>query len=335
MERICIIGIYIGELPVYFPVWLKSCENNPTIDFLIITNQDLTDLPNNVRYIKYDLSELNNIFSKKLGFDVNIVDPFKICDFKPCYGYIFEDEIKKYDYWGHCDFDLIFGDLRCFFDKYHLYKYDKFLPMGHLSLYRNTMSNNMKFMEEVKGYSSYKQILSSSQNFLFDEFKLIKIFQKSGKFYEKIIYADINPKHKRYKMCTKLKYYQSIYDQFNKEYNPVNLKKQLFVWENGKIYQYYEQNNKILKREFIYIHIQKRKWKLQGEFSNVMIISEDKVFNLENYNMYSNINEYNKYNLFIETKEKIEDFIIHCFDYFCRKIIKVKKEKIYIENKGE
>ena len=33
---ICIVGVYFGKLPKYFNLWLKSCENNSDIDFLII-----------------------------------------------------------------------------------------------------------------------------------------------------------------------------------------------------------------------------------------------------------------------------------------------------------
>lgn len=331
--KICIMGIYIGKLPSYFNVWLKSCELNSTIDFIVITDQLINNVPHNVRIINMSLYEIKEKISSKVGFDVVIDTPFKLCDFKPAYGFIFHDLFDGYDYWGHCDFDLIFGDLRSFFVKFNLTKYDKFLPMGHLSLYRNNKENNVKFMEEVSGYSGYKKIFKESKNYLFDELALIKIYNKNkGKFFDKIIYADIKPGINRYTLCTDLKYYPSIYEEYRKEYNPVNFENQIFFWEKGKIYQYYIEDNDVKKREYIYIHIQKRDWKLKGDFSDKMIISNNEVFKCTDNEIINNIRNYNSYNFLKETFENISCFFKHCWSYAKRKILKIEEERIIIEN---
>ena len=330
--KICIMGIYIGKLPDYFDIWLKSCENNSTIDFAIISDQKIENIPSNVKVINMELHEIKDTISKKMGFDVKLETPFKLCDYKPAYGYIFDNIFKGYDYWGHCDFDLIWGDLRFFFEKYKLEEYDKFLPMGHLSLYKNTLDNNIKFMSEIAGYSNYKTIFSSEKNYLFDELALIKIFeQNDNKYFDQIIYADVNPLLSRYTLCTELKYYSKIYEDFRKKYKPANVRNQVFMWEDKKIYQYYYINNSIERREYIYIHIQKRKWKLEGEFSAKMIISNNKVFSSNDKDMRLIINKYNKYCFIKEMYDKIKAFIKHCWSYFKRKILKIEKEKIIIE----
>ena len=33
-----------------------------------------------------------------------------MCDYKVAYGEMFQDYIKEYDFWGHCDMDMIFGE---------------------------------------------------------------------------------------------------------------------------------------------------------------------------------------------------------------------------------
>ena len=48
-NKICVIGVYLGTLPRYFSLWLKSCENNPSIDFLLFTDQVLGGMPSNVK----------------------------------------------------------------------------------------------------------------------------------------------------------------------------------------------------------------------------------------------------------------------------------------------
>lgn len=39
MNSICVIGVYFGSLKNYFSLYLKSCEFNQRIDFLIFTDQ--------------------------------------------------------------------------------------------------------------------------------------------------------------------------------------------------------------------------------------------------------------------------------------------------------
>ena len=50
MHQIVYIITYIGKNPWYFPYFLHSCWYNPTVDFLIFTdNQDPDlELPSNV-----------------------------------------------------------------------------------------------------------------------------------------------------------------------------------------------------------------------------------------------------------------------------------------------
>ena len=42
----------------------------------------------------------------------------KLCDYKPAYGLIFEDELIGYDYWGFCDTDILLGDIYQFLEDY-------------------------------------------------------------------------------------------------------------------------------------------------------------------------------------------------------------------------
>lgn len=330
-----IMSVYFGKFPAYFSVWLESCRRNPTIDFIVVTDQDICCDIANVRIVKSTLDTFKAQASAMLGFEVIIDTPFKLCDYKPAYGVIFETLLKPYDYWGHCDIDVIWGDLRTFFDRYHIEKYDKFLPLGHLSLYRNTFENNRRFMNQVEGLSNYRKIFQSKQNYLFDELALIQIYQEKFSFFDKIIFADIWPSKRRYTMCTQLKYYPSIYQELEKRYNPINFKEQIFLWIDGKIYQYYIEDNKIGRREYIYIHMQKRPWKLDGEFSNQMYISQNRVCACADgyLDIPKLINSYNPYSASQDYLDDICEFVEHCWSYFKRKIIKTEQQRIIVESK--
>ena len=83
----------------YFPYYLHSCRYNPDIDFLIFTdNQDIpTYLPENVKIIPYSIEQFKVDAANKLWFEVTVESGYKLCDFKPAYGFIFSDWIKDYD----------------------------------------------------------------------------------------------------------------------------------------------------------------------------------------------------------------------------------------------
>ena len=242
MIKVCIVGVYFGKLPNYFDLWLNSAQENPTIDFIVFTDEKRENLPGNVRFINFTLKEMQQLSSAKLGFNVCMERSRKCCDLKPAYGLIFEDYLKEYDYWGHCDFDLIWGDLRGFFNRYHLENYDKFLPLGHLSLYRNTDENNRRFMLEGADIS-YKTVFSDPGDFAFDEASgIYQIFEKNGfSMFNKRIFADISLMYSRYRLA---------FDDKNYDY-------QVFCWDNGHVFRYYEDGG-IKKDEFIYIHFKKR-----------------------------------------------------------------------------
>ena len=246
MKKIVIIGVYFGVFPKNYNLWLKSCEYNSTIDFKIFTDQDMKSNIKNVEYIKIDLNQFDKLIKKKIGKQYGIKYAYKCCDYKPAYGVILEDYIKKYDFWGHCDFDLIFGDLRKFITDDILTNYDKILPLGHLSIYRNTKKVNNRFKNNGSICGDYKEVFSTNKSFAFDEINgMGQIYYKNNyTFYDKRIFADISIIHKRFTLALGDK----------------NFKKQVFYWENGHVYKSYLEDKTIKTEEYAYIHFKKRKY---------------------------------------------------------------------------
>jgi len=161
-----------GNYPWYFPYFLHSCRYNPTIDFLIFTDQSKIklDLPPNVKIISYSLEQFKTDASKALGFNVSVESGYKLCDFKPAYGLIFSDWIKDYDFWGYCDVDVIFGNIRAFMTDELLNEYDIISARhdyltGCFALYRNN-----EFMRNLfKQSKDYQNVLSNPRYVSFDE----------------------------------------------------------------------------------------------------------------------------------------------------------------------
>lgn len=135
----------MGKFPIYSNLWLDSCQRNYTIDFLLITDQTIQNCPPNVILKNMTLQELRERIQIGMKEKIVLDKPYKSCDFRPMFGYIFQKELIGYDFWGHCDMDVIFGNIRKFVTDELLDKYDKIYPLGHFSLYRNSDKCNLYF----------------------------------------------------------------------------------------------------------------------------------------------------------------------------------------------
>lgn len=247
MNSIGIICAYFGKLPGCYDAWLKSCEYNQTIDFILVTDQSIDYRPKNVKVINMTFHDVQLLVNKQLKKNVALDFPYKFCDLKPLYGVIFSEYLKQYEYWGHCDMDLVFGDLQYFLEKYDLQSYDKFLDLGHLSIYRNNELSNNRFKEDGSLCGTWEEMISSSRGFAFDErCGIYQIYKKNNyPQFDKRVYADI----------------AIIYRRFRCALDDINYDQQVFYWENGKVYRDYWINNIKHKEEFMYIHFKQRKFK--------------------------------------------------------------------------
>lgn len=172
MTRIALINCYFGKSwPSYFNHFLFSCKYNPDVDFLIFTNLEAPFQIANVHFIKIsNLTEFSKIASEKLNLSIHILDGYKLCDFKPTYGLIFQDYLKGYDFWGYCDIDIVFGNIRYFITEKMLKKYDvisphKNYPAGFFTL----LKNNEQCINLFRQSKDYAHILQNTRHFCFDE----------------------------------------------------------------------------------------------------------------------------------------------------------------------
>lgn len=255
MKTIVILSCYFGKKPDGFENWLKSCEKNSSIDWLIFTDVDelISIRSVNVKFEKITLDYLRKIIEEKLNMKVSLEKPYKLCDFKPIYGYIFQKYIYKYDFWGYCDMDMIFGNIRKFISDDILDKYDKIYHLGHLSLYRNTEEVNTKFMKIIDDVN-YKKAFTTNNICVFDEIDgIFKLFEKN-KIYLSPDYVDIN------------RFSNKLLLNGEKVNNIIvcpihNYKYQTFLYDNGTLYMIFFTKGKINYKEIIYIHYSGRKFK--------------------------------------------------------------------------
>lgn len=257
---------YFGKFPNYFQLVLNSCGKNLDFDWLIITdNKDKYDYPKNVHVIYKTFLELKNEIQSKFDFEISLEKPHKFCDFKPTYGYIFEEYIKEYDFWGYCDLDVIFGKLSNFITDSLLSKYEKLFTYGHMTLYKNNETSRKNFMEKLNGEEVYRKYLSTPATYGFDELwenSINNIYLKLGiDIYTEKLCADILPREVNFRLA--LGHDRNFSDEFFER-----KRKSLFVYEDEKIVRYLKKDDCLKKIEYMYIHLQKRKMQLDPNILN-------------------------------------------------------------------
>ena len=149
----CIILLpFIGKLPKYFPLYVKTCSFNTQYHWMFFTDDDtykIMELPNNFNIVYMTFAEMRERIQNAFEFTISLDFSSKLCDFRPTFGYIFEKEVEGYDVWGHADLDVVRGHLDSWIDDSLFEKYEKVFAHGHLTLYRNNRETNRLFMKEL------------------------------------------------------------------------------------------------------------------------------------------------------------------------------------------
>jgi hypothetical protein len=236
VHSIILIIPYFGKWPVWFDAYLCSIAANPTIQWLCPTDCEIPKIhPENITFLSTSLMELNNHIN--VVVDANVpLNPRKFCDLKPAYGDIFNKHIKGFDFWGICDMDIVWGDIRKFMTPELLSNYDIICSRpeaisGHFNLFRNKKNLNNFY----KSIPNQKKLFEVPKFMWFDEI----VFTDHLK---NLIRKDNNP-------------FRVFWDQEiikggieSEKHQEYYLDRWLF--EKGKVYDLYDIN----KKEYMYLH---------------------------------------------------------------------------------
>lgn len=305
MKKIALMIVYLGKFPDYVDAFMHSLQYIPDIDVIVITDQECSYKAPNLIVYPATFEEIQARIQKKFKFRITLDRPYKLCDYKPVYGYVFEEELKGYDFWGHCDFDMVFGDVRKFLTEDVLDEYDKIYQLGHLCLYRNTRENNVRFKKNAG--MDYKKVFTTRKICVFDELiGMQKKYDLLGiQTYKSCDCADISLWHDCFG-C----------DNFHGRKEKKRFyRNQLYFWEDGRIYRamYDPKKDTMILDEFNYIHFRQRKLKAQFDsFENV------RAFYITKYGFFlkepgcqitmAEIKKYNDFSLLREIKKMWDHF---------------------------
>lgn len=255
MSRVCLISVYMGNnFPDIIKAWVKSCESNPDFNFLLVSNIDQKDikLPSNVKLLNITFNNLRNLIQKLYKFPISLDKPYKICDFRPAFGQIFKKELSDYDWWGYTDIDVIYGDLNKFITPNMLRKFERIGMYGHLSMYKNNEKMNNLY-KETGSIFNYKRVFSKPYSYIFDESDGMNMICEKNhiKWFKNLCLADAD------------RYSKRITEYFDNMHCP-----EVYLWDKGRLFHEYIQNNILEKKEYCYLHVSSKKISISDKINN-------------------------------------------------------------------
>ena len=261
MKSITLVNVHFGKLKNYFPLFLNTCKNNPSVNFLIVTDQNIIPPSSNVSIKHMTFEECKTKIQELFDFSINLRNPYDLCDYKVTYGELFCKELEGADFWGFCDTDLIFGDIRKFITNDILDKYDKILIRGHFTLFRNCKHINTIYRNKLPdGQERFKQVFSEDGIHHFDE-GMPQITKGINTLFDNAIGWDrVYDKYVFMDLCV------SSFQFINADFvsNKEELKKAVhsyFLYDEGRLFRVLQDGS---REEFMYIHFQKRDMKIKN-----------------------------------------------------------------------
>lgn len=134
----CFIVPYFGDYPEWMPYWESNTERMREHGYDFLFDTDEQDFQRRVE--------------RTLGIECPpMTGTGRIWNFRPALGVLYKNEIKEFDWWGHCDFDCVFGRVEQWVTDEFLLdldvhsNHDDYI-CGPWTLYRNTPVVNTMFL---------------------------------------------------------------------------------------------------------------------------------------------------------------------------------------------
>lgn len=235
---------YFGQFPSYFQLFLNSVARNKEYRLLLATDCCLDDyaMPANVTVERMRFSEIQRRVRALTSASACIDTPYKLCDYRPLYGLLFQNELRGADFWGFCDADMLWGRISRWVTPDVFESYDKISTYGHFTLLRNEEPINrlaLKYRDYECGLSMAE---STELSCYFDEIGFSLLVEKVGlRVFKGIKFADVAPN----------RYGLTLAPSSHCE----NMRHQRFYYNKGVLCRTVPGRD---PEEFSYIHLQKR-----------------------------------------------------------------------------
>lgn len=90
---------YFGKWPVWMDLYTYSVALNPMVDFIYYTDcPKPQNAPRNMIFHQMTFDAYKAMANEKFGMDFMQAKPYKLCDLRPFYAYISEEDLKGYNF---------------------------------------------------------------------------------------------------------------------------------------------------------------------------------------------------------------------------------------------
>jgi hypothetical protein len=157
-QKVIMVSYVFGASAIrkkYLRMFIETAATSG-IDYAVVgDNPPPFHLPPNVRHVPITWNQFvdrvyDRVFDGNETGDLREAIPYKACEFKPLFAYLFPEEVQGYDWWGHIDNDLLVGNFRKFLTPDVLEQNDiisgiHMKSWGPFTLYRNNHQINELF----------------------------------------------------------------------------------------------------------------------------------------------------------------------------------------------
>lgn len=142
-HRIAVLIPYFGQWPAWIDFFVETCRANRSIDWILFSDSEPPqNRAPNVRHARMAFDEYKRTVGGALGISLDAISPYELCDIRPALAFAHADLVRGYDFVGFGDLDVVYGDIRAFYDQDLLDRYDVLSShpdrvSGHFCLMRN------------------------------------------------------------------------------------------------------------------------------------------------------------------------------------------------------
>jgi hypothetical protein len=262
MKSVLIIIDYFGTWPLWFDMFLKTCELNPTIHWLLHTDCPVPpEAPKNVRFAALSREDYERRVGAVLGVRFSPRSMYSICNLRPAFGELYAQEIRDYDYFGWGDIDVLYGNIRNFYND-HVLTHNVICSSaqtctGHLTLLRNSAWLRQAFRAISGWRARLEDPAPHPWEECLDEAKLSGLFSPSRHLREKL-----RPRGASTPALSHFSRNNYFRQQWHTPFIPARWHDgrrqhpEVWYWRNGRL-----TNEQDGDREFLYLHLMNFKGK--------------------------------------------------------------------------
>ena len=233
-SKLAVVIPWFGPWPAWINFFIESCRWNRTIRWFLLSDQAPPDnRAPNVTHEGIAFEDYRNLLSNALEIPLDELEPYKLCDLRPALPFVHSAMLRGFDFVATGDLDVIYGDIRSFYDERLLGAYDllsshRTRVSGHFCV----MRNDQRMLTAFRRIKGWQDVFSRRDYVNFDERAFYNLLTRN------------HPRLLRKASEQKFRCY------FHEAYStPAATDRMRWYWKDGKL-----TNEFYLRHPFMYLH---------------------------------------------------------------------------------